>query len=221
MASLIKTDFDSSTLERVDEITSEVSYSEVKEAIAAIKREMVIDGNLVALCAPQVGYNLRIFLVRAADRSIKVFLNPLIVSGEGLHLSRETNPSLPDKTYIIPRRDKIHLAYQRPKGQIESETYIGAYAEVIQQMVEMLDGILLSDYGLEIDKDFDKAKSSEKQEIIKMYLDSLKLESAELNKEIEEDPQLKNINDTINFMKGMLIGDITPIKNEEPLKEGE
>lgn len=219
MGSLIKTNLDSFELERVDEIDSSTDYHQVKAAIADIKNELVKNGDLVSLCAPQVGHNLRLFVVRTADRSFKAFLNPLIVNSEGMHLSRENNASLPDKTYIIPRRNKIHLAYQDPKGHVLSETYIGAYAEVIQQMVEFLDGILLSDYGLEIDKAFDRAKKSDKEKIISMYLESLKLDSNTLNKEINEDPQLKNINDTINFMTGMLTGDITPVKNDSEVTE--
>lgn len=200
--------------ERVLEIMNTTSQETVKNVISKVKRALYKDKNYVALCAPQVGEDLRLFVVKTANRDagkFKVFLNPMVVSAEGMHLSRETNASFPDKEFVIPRKDKIHLAYQTPEGEISSETYTGAYAEVIQQMVEMLDGITLEDYGLELDDSFNKAIKKKQQEIIESYLEVLKLDSADLNKEISETPELKELDDTIKFMTGMLEGNITPI----------
>ena len=146
--------------ERVSEITGENTFNEVSRAVSRLKRALYQDRNSVALCGPQIGENLRIFVVKTAGREsdkFKVFLNPMIVSSEGMHLSREKNDSFPGKEFIIPRKNKLHLAYQTVDGHVSSETYTGAYAEVVQQMVEMLDGITLEDYGLELDESFDKA----------------------------------------------------------------
>lgn len=208
--------------ERTDEITATISYDTVKHAISQIKRALYDNPDCVAICAPQIGADLRLFVVRTArteSERFKVFLNPLIVSSEGLHLSRETNLSIPDKEFIIPRKNKIHVAYQAANGEVASETYVGAYAEVVQQMIEMLDGITLIDYGFDLDdvggpKAYDKAPKKQQTEVIAMYLESLKEYSSELASEIEQTPELKQINDTINFMKGMLTGEITPIKPE-------
>lgn len=200
--------------DRVDEITGEVSYTFVTNVISRLKRGLYQDKDYVALCAPQIGENLRLFVVKTAGHDsdkFKVFLNPMIISSEGLHMSMETNASLPGKKFIIPRKDKIHLAYQTPEGRASSETYTGPYAEVLQQMIEMLDGITLEDYGLELDESFEKASQKKKQEIIETYLEVLKLDSAGYQKEIEDTPSLKLLNDTINFMIGMLEGNITPI----------
>lgn len=208
--------------DRVDEITATVSYDDVKHTVAQIKRALYDNPEVVALCAPQIGVNLRLFVVRTAKSEaerFKVFLNPLIVSSEGLHLSRETNPSIPDKQFIIPRKDKIHVAYQAANGEVGSETYVGAYGEVVQQMIEMLDGITLLDYGFDLDdvggpKAYDKAPKKQQTEVMAMYLDSLKEYSADLGKEIEANPELKQINDTIKLMTGLMTGDITPIRPE-------
>ena len=205
--------------ERVDEITSEISFDEVKATISRIKKYLNSHKEAVCLCAPQVGVNLRLFVVKKAQDNnygerYKVFLNPMIVSKEGLHLSRENNLSIPDKEFIIPRFNKIHLAYQEYDGHVNAETFIGTYAEVIQQMVEMLDGITLEDYGLEIDENFDKAKKKDKEAIIQMYLEFLSKNYSSLNTEIQNDPELKQLNDTIEFNKGLLLGDIKPIDSE-------
>ena len=200
--------------ERVLEIANDVSIDRVNHVVSRLKRALYQDKNYVALCAPQIGEDLRLFVVKTAGKDsdkFKVFLNPMIVQSEGMHLSRETNASFPDIQYIIPRKDKLHLAYQEVNGKVSSESYTGAYAEVIQQMVEMLDGITLDDYGLELDDSFDKASEEKKEEIISTYLEAIKLDSADLKKEIEEDPELKALDDTIRFMTGIAEGNITPI----------
>ena len=213
--------------ERVDEITAAVSYDTVKHTVAQLKRALYDNKDTVALCAPQIGVNLRLFVVktsRSESERFKVFLNPLIVSSEGLHLSREMNLSIPDKQYIIPRKNKVHVAYQSANGEVASETYVGAYGEVVQQMIEMLDGITLADYGFDLDdvggaKAYDKASKKQQTEVMAMYLESLKEYSSELASEIENDPELKQINDTIKFMTGMMTGDITPIRPEQAVEE--
>ena len=201
--------------ERVDEIVGTTSYDQVKHAVAELKNTLTAySDDVVALCAPQIGLNLRLFAVKTANKQIKVFLNPMVISAEGLHLSREINASLKGKEYIIPRKDKIHLAYQEIDGRANSETYTGVYAEVIQQMVEMLDGILLCDYGLEIDEDFDKATEKQRQAIIAMYLNHLKNNYAELKSEIDNTPELKVINENIDFMTRLLSGEIKPVDDK-------
>ena len=212
--------------ERVSEITSETSYDEVKETISTIKNYLNHHKDAVCLCAPQIGINLRLFVVKKSKSNsledrYKVFLNPMIVLREGLHLSRETNLSIPDKQFIIPRSNKIHLAYQAKDGRVNSETYIGAYGEVIQQMVEMLDGITLADYGLEIDKDFDKASKKDQLAVTEMYLNHLKENYSGLKEEIEKNPELKEINDNIEFTTQYLLGNIKPIDDKGNLVQSQ
>lgn len=220
--SIIKiiTDIDNFS-DRVDEITATTSYDEVKHVISRLKKALKQNPDIPALCAPQIGNNLRLFVVKlnkSNDAAFKVFLNPLIVSSKGLHLSRETSPSIPDCEFIIPRKNEIHVAYQESDGHVNSETYIGAYGEVIQQMIEMLDGITLADYGLNLNDvggahKFNKAPKKQQAEVIQMYLQSLKEISMDLKTQIEESSELKLIDDTINFMTGLLDGSITPIKS--------
>jgi peptide deformylase len=211
MGTLIRTDL-SLFEERTDEITSKTSYKDVKEAIAILKNELHREKDLVCLCAPQVNKQLRIFVVKNANNVYKAFLNPMIVNAsKEMHLSRETNASIPGKEYLVVRNNTIHLAYQQPDGRIDSETYTGVYAEVIQQMVQMLDGVTLEDFGLELTKGFDKASKADKQTIIQMYLESLKQYSATLSSDIENNPNLKLLNDTINFNTKYLNGEIIPL----------
>lgn len=212
--------------ERVDEIDGSTKFETVKHVVSKLKNALYDHPETAALCAPQVDSNLRLFVVklsRKEDNRFKVFLNPIIVKSEGLHLSRETNPSFPDKQFIIPRRNKLHVAYQTEDGHVSSETYVGAYSEVVQQMIEMLDGITLADYGLDLDivggpAEFDNATDEEKAELIDLYLKNLSEQSNELATMIAEDPELNKVNKTIDFMAGLLDGTITP-ENPQPVDE--
>jgi len=219
MGSLIRTDL-SLFEDRIDEITSKTNYSEVKDTISMLKNELHKNKDLVCLCAPQINKKLRIFVVKNSDNKYKAFLNPMIVNAsKELHLSREANASIPNKEFIIPRKNEVHVAYQQPNGRVESETYSGAYSEVIQQMIEMLDGITLLDYGLDLDsvggpKKFDKATKKDKQTVIEMYLDNLKNLSKDFEDEINNNEELKNLNDTIKFQTKLLTGEIKPIDSD-------
>lgn len=210
---------------RVDEITSSTSYDAIKHTVSELKIALYDHPKAIGLCAPQIGYNDRLFVVRtseaekAGDSKFRVFLNPILVSHEGMHLSRETNLSMPNKEFIVPRYNKIHIAYQTIDGHITSESYIGPFAEIIQQMVEMLDGITLFDTGLDLDlvggpEAFDKASNKDKQTVISMFLDSVKKKAAEYKEEIENNSELKEFNRTIDFMSGVLAGDIKPVDEE-------
>lgn len=205
--------------ERVDTITAETSFAKVKHVISDIKRTLYDHPEIPALCAPQVGEDLRLFVVRNGKQEsnrFKVFLNPMTISVEGWHLSREVSASIPNKQFIIPRRDKIHVAFQESDGQPNSESFIGAYGEVVQQMIEMLDGITLADYGLDLDdlggpEAFDKATDEEKTQVIALYMDQLKEMLGDLKAEIDADENLKYINDLIDFRTEVLKGNIKPI----------
>lgn len=207
--------------ERTDEIGSEISYEYVLEAISKIKHYLNSNRDCPALCAPQIGYKLRLFVVKKNKEDslgggkFDIFLNPIIVSKKDFHLSRERNESIIDKEFVIPRYNEVHVAYQEKDGKVNSKSFIGAYGEVVQQMVDMLDGLTLSDYGLEVGEDFDKASKEDKAKIIQLYLDYLKTISKNLQDEIEKTPELKTVDDTIKFMTGVLDGSITIVKEEE------
>jgi len=202
-------------IERIDEIDSRTPLKEVKETINTIKTELRKNKDLTCLCAPQIGKDLRLFVVKTNDNDYKEFLNPMVVNkSKEQHLSRERNISVGNKDYIIPRFNEIHVAYQTYDGHVNSETYKGPYGEVVQQMIEMLDGIQLSDYGLEVIPAFDKATEEEKTQVLQMYLDSLKKRAHALAEQINANEELKAINDTIEFNVGLLNGTIKPIDKE-------
>jgi hypothetical protein len=98
---------------------------------------------------------------------------------------------------------------------------MGVAAKVFQHEMDHLDGLLLSDIGLEIDEMFDNATEEERMEVINMYLDSLDIKQKEIDKEIQEDEELKKISDGIDFMTKVQKGEVQlqAVPNEEIARE--
>ena len=192
--------------ERAVEIDLRTQNKEAREIISEIKKTMREKG-LTSLSAPAIGYSRRIFCIDFKDKEIKTFINPIIVNAKGIQLSREKCTSIPGKEYIRPRNSEIDVMFQNPLSKPISRKLIGLAAIVFQHEMDHIDGLLLSDVGLEIDEDFDNASEEERQEVVEAYLDSLDLMHKEINKEIEEDKELKQIDDARKFMTSVYKGE--------------
>lgn len=190
-----------------DKIDTRKKNALMRECIKELKDTME-KNDLVSLSAPQIGYNCRIFCVRL-DNRIKAFINPMITEAKGLQLSRETCSSIPNKTFIRLRHPQINLYYENPLGKIESGTFTGKSAMVVQHCVDHLDGLLLHDVGLEIDSDFDEATDEERGAVVDEYLKSLDLRREELHTEIQNDAEAKKVADAMKFMTAVQNGEVT------------
>lgn len=193
---------------RCQEVDLEKESKEAREIIKNLKRTLRKNDSVVALSAPALGFNKRIFCVDYADNEIKTYINPVIMHAEGIQLSREVCSSLPGKEYIRPRNSEIDVIFQRPTGEISTQRFKGVAACTIQHEIDHLDGITLDDIGLEIDADFDKATEEEKQEIIDMYLDSLDIKRTSVKEDIANDPELNLISERLRFTEALARGDI-------------
>lgn len=200
---------------RSDEINTTIESELKSEIVVALKKTLEKE-NLVSLSAPAIGYHKRIFVIKF-DNEIKTFINPIIVKYDGLTLSREKCSSIPGKEFLIPRNTSINVMYQRANGAVESRQLIGLAAIIFQHEMYHLDGVLLSDIGLEIDENWDTFTDDEKTELINMYLDSLDMTQKKLEKEVEEDPELKRTSDAIKFMTSVVNGE-TKLVHEGDLK---
>ena len=201
--------------ERAVEIDVRTQATEMREIIKALKDTMREKG-LSSLSAPAIGYNRRIFCIDFKDSEIKTFINPIIAQAKGMQLSIEKCVCIPDKEFMRPRNNDLMIIYQRPTGQIENRQIVGMSAIVFQHELDHLDGLLLSDVGIEIDEDFHNATEEEKQEIIDAYLDALDIKKKEIDTDIDTDPELKQLSDGIKFMESVYKGEtkIEPIKEE-------
>ena len=200
---------------RSDEIDTTKENELVRDIVLKLKNTIREKG-IVSLSAPQIGENKRIFcLAFDGGKNIKTFINPLITKCDGLELNKETCSSIPGKTYIRPRFSSIDIVYTTPMGKVETSRLFGASAKVFQHQIDHIDGILLSDIGLEIGDDFLNATQEEQEEVIKMYMESLDLREKDLKKEIEEDKELKTQYDAITYMSKVATGEIKIERVEE------
>lgn len=201
--------------ERAIEIDIKTQNKLMREIVSALKHTIEAK-NIVSLSAPAIGYNRRIFCIKF-DNEIKTFINPIIMNQKGIQLSKEICTSIPGKTFIRPRNNDITVMYQKPAGAIETRQLVGLAAIVFQHELDHLEGLLLSDIGLEIDADFDNASEEEQNEVIDFYLESLDLKRKELDKEIQSNEDLKQLQDGIRFMESVYKGEtqIEKYKQEE------
>ena len=193
--------------ERSDEIDVRKENNEMREIILDLKQTLREYENGVGLAAPQIGYKKRIFVINF-NGDIRSFINPVITQAKGLTINRESCLSLPGKEYLRPRNTEITVIYQTPLGKTESRKIFGIAAFVFQHELDHLDGITLADIGLQLDDNFDKASDEEKNELIKAYMDSLDIKQKDAEKEIEENPQLKQQSDAIKFMEALQKGEV-------------
>ena len=192
--------------DRALEINIRENAEEVSKALINLK-DTILKNNLVGLSAPQIGKNLRIVGMNF-DGDVRLFINPMITKYEGLHASIETDPSLPDREFIIPRYDRVLVTYQTPIGRPETNKFEGVASEVIQHLLQTLDCIYLDDLGLEIFDDFKQASKEEQDEVINYYMSHLKTQLEEVNKDISSDEELVKTSKAIEFMTKVQTGEI-------------
>ena len=190
---------------------------ELQQIITALK-DTITEHNLTHLTAPQLGYDARIFCINF-NGDIRTFINSMIINVDGeAVLSREHCASL-EHDYIIPRHSEIIAMYQTPTGKSESNRFLEPVSLAFEQCQDLIDGVLLSDYGLEITEDFDNATDEEKSEVIGYYIEHLKELSKKLDEEIENDEMLKKTRDAINFMDSVVKGETKLEQTEQkPVK---
>ena len=194
--------------DRCDEINPKKQNAEMRETILAIK-EVMEAKKLSALAAPQIGYRNRIVCLKFGDKQPITYVNPFITKVNGFTLSKESDISIPNKTFIVPRNVEVEVQYCTPLGQWMTQKMTGMTAFVMQRMINMLDGLLISDIGLEIDEEWDKATDEERAEVIKAYCESLDITMKDVQKDIEDsDGTLKKVYSAIKFTEGVNSGKV-------------
>ena len=204
----------------IDELSDsslEVDFDTDKKRISEIVEKLkyrISKDNLIAISAPQIGEKVRIFCIRFTTKQngktfdkVHTFVNPVIVGMKGFVLDREKDISLPDREFIIARNNDINVMFQTEKGESVEHKFSGKIAAFIQLMVDHLDGILLTDMGLEIDHLFDEATEEERNELLKAYTEWITGYQEKLTKDIEEDKELSSMNDAIKFIQSVRSGE--------------
>ena len=193
---------------------------EGQNIIDKIKEVMKCDKKLLALAAPQIGINKRIFCLRFNDQ-IRTFINPIITKKKGLNIVVETCASLPGKEIVIGRPEEITVVYYNDSFKYEDNKLIGAAASIFDQQAQILDGVLPNELGLVSDIESDgKIEESDLEEIIPFYRDTfLPSKLNNLTNAISSDETaLQNFNQ-LKFTEGVINGRIAVIESDEEAKQ--
>lgn len=101
----------------------------------------------VGLAAPQIGRNIRLFILNATGKpeDDKVYINPLLTEAEGEDEAEEGCLSIPELRVKIFRSRKLRLQAQSLTGEAIDETSDGYVARIWQHETDHLNGILITD----------------------------------------------------------------------------
>lgn len=105
----------------------------------------------VGLAAPQVGKNLRIFLMKPTD-DIVVIINPKVISKKKLVTKTKKEPKILEGCLSLPhfygpliRDPEITIEYLDIKGNKLRKTFNDFEAQLIQHEIDHLNGVLFVD----------------------------------------------------------------------------
>lgn len=105
----------------------------------------------LGMAAPQIGYNKRIVILKKSYRNYQVMVNPEILGKKWVLPSLEQCYSLKNRgRYLLLRYFWLKVKYQDLKGKYHQEVIIGPRAYTMQQEIDHIDGILISDKGKKI-----------------------------------------------------------------------
>ena len=123
---------------------------EMEEALLAQR-----DPQGVGLAAPQVGINIRLYIVKANPKAqTQVFINPKILETEGLP-AKDTEErfegclSIPRIWAPLKRAQKVKVEYLDMEGVKHTKWFTGFNATVALHEVDHLEGILFTQRCLE------------------------------------------------------------------------
>jgi peptide deformylase len=104
----------------------------------------------IGLAAPQIGHNLRIFVVdpewfQTNEMKPRVFINPKFLSMSGVEIREEGCLSLPDIFAEVKRAEEVVVEAIDEKGELIKHQAVGLFARAIQHEYDHLDGVLFFD----------------------------------------------------------------------------
>lgn len=157
--------------------------AEVNDEIRQLAEDMfetMIEAEGVGLACPQVGKNLRMFVLIADDDVRRVFINPVIIK-----TSEETSEydegclSIPQVYETITRPVAVTVQALNEKGRPFTLEADGFLARIIQHEYDHLDGILYIDRG---DKDFAAKTEAQFKKRAERAAEKAKLKEAKARK---------------------------------------
>ena len=168
---------------RSREVDIKRDWNYIKDVILELKGALrELGDKAVGLSAIQLGHPVRVFVINFGNK-LQTFINPVINKYSNAYFSTEGCLSIPDKEYLILRYHDIEFFYQTPTGQNQAARLRGLAAQVFQHEIDHLDGLLISDGGVENTEELQKLSGEERIEFFKELADSMDLVSKQLKEE--------------------------------------
>lgn len=123
------------------------SFDERLRLLAARMFELMRQAKGVGLAAPQVGENIRLFVMNASQQpgDDRVYVNPVLTDIEGEEEHEEGCLSLPGVHVNVVRGKQVKMQAQNLEGQPIEEVASDFVARVWQHEFDHLNGTLLTD----------------------------------------------------------------------------
>ncbi len=125
------------------------------EAFIADMFETMYHASGIGLAAPQLGFDIRIFIVDGTEIKDepdlkdfkKVFINAEILNENGEKWRMEEGClSIPGVREQVERRDNLRIRYFDENWNLHEEEYSGMKARIIQHEYDHIQGVLFTDY---------------------------------------------------------------------------
>jgi len=193
-----------------------VEKKEGLNIIKEIKEVMEADKNIIALAAPQIGIDARIFCIRFND-AIKTFINPIVIKKANYVIRPETFISMPGKEILIIRPEEITVVYYTEEFKYEENKLLGAAARIFDQHCQLLDGILPSELGLVSDVETDGSLADcteeEIQELSEFYKKYVATKMESMKASISSNPEMEKQYNSLRFAENVINGRANIIAN--------
>jgi peptide deformylase len=186
-----------------------INKDEGNEIIEKLLEVMNSDVSIIALAAPQIGIDKRIFGIRFSD-TIKIFIDPIILKKGNYRIAPETFASMPGKEILINRPEELTVVYYTSEFKYEENKLLGPAARLFDQQAQLLDGILPDDLGLVSDVETDGSladlNEAEITELVDFYKEYIKIKSEAVKQTITEDPELQAEYNKLAFSEKVVNG---------------
>jgi peptide deformylase len=123
------------------------AFDERLRLLAARMFELMRDAKGVGLAAPQVGENIRLFVMNATQEpdNDRVYVNPVLSNPDGEEEQEEGCLSLPGIHVDVVRSKQLRMQAQDLDGKPIDEVATGFIARVWQHEFDHLNGTMLTD----------------------------------------------------------------------------
>ena len=197
------------------------------EIINQLKEVMNAKPHVLALAAPQIGINSRIFCIRF-NETIKTFINPVVTKKSNYAIRPETFVSMPGKEILITRPEEITVVYYTDEFKYEENKLLGPAARIFDQHCQLLDGVTPEHLGLVSDVETDGSLADlteeEIEQVTEIYKQFIKAKTAALQKEIAENPEVEKAYKSLQFTEKVINGQaalVEPEKDPEVKKKAQ